>query len=179
MVVIQSRYRVGELAGVVALIGAQTALEVALIAIGTIELLALDAACTEAEHHAAQRVGQIIRRARAAAPADQVAGDALILALVLIPAAARGRAFLQAKGIRRERRGPRAGRAGQHAFAAGIVDVVFLPAIACAGLHQLVERIVGKRLGHAVHHQFVKSLWLTYHKNSYPKTGMQPRNLPR
>jgi hypothetical protein len=84
VVVIQSRYTVGELAGV-ALIGALTALEVALIAIGTIELLALDATCTEAQHHAAQRVGQIIRRARAAAPADQVAGDAAVVALAPLP----------------------------------------------------------------------------------------------
>src|SRR5579875_973055 len=160
IIVIQSRYRVGELAGV-ALVGAQTALEVALIAVGAVKLLALDAACTEAQHHAAQRVGQIIRRARAAAPADQVAGDALILALVLIPAAARERAFLQAKGIRRERRGSGAGRAFEHAFAASIVDVVLLPAIARAGLHQLVERVVGERLAHAV---------------NPPTTGVSPRS---
>ena len=68
---------------------------------------------------------------------------------------------MQAEGIRRERRSPGAGRTGQHAFAAGVVDVVFLPAIAGAGLHQLVERIVGKRLAHAV---------------NPPTTGVSPRS---
>ncbi len=56
VVIIQPCHRIHELPGV-ALVGAQTALEVALIAIGTRELLALDAACTEAQHHATQRVG--------------------------------------------------------------------------------------------------------------------------
>ncbi len=94
MVVIQSRYAVGELSGV-ALIGAQAALHVALVAIRSVELLPQDGARTEAENHAAQRVGQIIGGARAIAPADQMAGDALIVDLALLRAAARGRAFFQ------------------------------------------------------------------------------------
>ncbi len=104
VIVRQPRRGVNELPGI-ALVRARRALSVTMGAVGIVELLPLHRARAQTHEDGALRVGQIIRRARAICPADQVASDAGGIELARVDIAVVVAELLQPEGIGRQRCG--------------------------------------------------------------------------
>jgi hypothetical protein len=93
---------------------------------------------------AAQGIGREHAGPTAGGLTNQHATQQIVVGVALVDARTGIEVLFQAKGIHRHGRDPSTGRAAQHPFATGVVDVLFLAVGACVIRGQVVESVIGE-----------------------------------